>query len=127
MTAENRNNHDVTITGIHLDLTDALKTLVTEKVEKLFHHESHILRIKVDLEYNSNITKQKEYIAKGHIEINGPPLVATAETGDLYKSVDDMVEKLDRMLRRRSRLRKVKRKNTHEVEIPAEIPKAEAV
>jgi putative sigma-54 modulation protein len=34
-----------------------------------------------------------------------------------------MVNKLDRMLRRKHRLNKVKRKDTHNVEIPADIPK----
>jgi len=62
-------------------------------------------------------------VAKGHIELNGAPKVASAGTDDLYKSIDLLVEKLDRMLRRRSRIRKTKRNHPHDVDIPAEIPK----
>jgi putative sigma-54 modulation protein len=119
----NRNHTDVIISGIHLELTDALKSTVTEKVSRLLNHENHIVRIKVDLEYNKNNTKQNEFAAKGHMEIHGPPMIAAAKSDDLYKSIDDMVEKLDRMLRRRNRIRKVKRKDKHEVDIPALLPK----
>ena len=117
-------NPDVIITGRHIDLTDALKNIVNEKAVKLFNHDDHIIRLRVELEYNQNVTNLKEFIAKGHIEMRGPGLNATAETEDLYKSVDDMVNKLDRMLRRKHRRDKVKRKDTHNVEIPANIPKA---
>jgi len=55
--------------------------------------------------------------------MRGPALNVTVESEDLYKSIDEMVEKLDRMLRRKSRLSRVKRKSTHEVEIPAALPK----
>ena len=44
------NNHDLIITGIHMDLTESLKQGVTEKVEKLFRHEERIIRVKVELE-----------------------------------------------------------------------------
>ena len=116
-------NPDVIITGRHIDLTDALKNIVNEKAVKLFNHDDNIIRLRVELEYNQNVTNLKEFIAKGHIEMRGPGLNVTAETEDLYKSVDLMVNKLDRMLRRKHRLNKVKRKDTHNVEIPADIPK----
>ena len=116
-------NPDAIITGRHIDLTDSLKNIVNEKAVKLFNHDDNIIRLRVELEYNQNVTNLKEFIAKGHIEMRGPGLNASAETEDLYKSVDDMINKLDRMLRRKHRLNKVKRKDTHNVEIPADIPK----
>ncbi len=116
-------NHEVILSGVHLDLTEALKTVVLEKAEKLFKHEERIIRLRVELEYNQNKTREEEFIAKGHIEINGPPLIVTEATADLYKSVDLMVEKLDRKLRRRARMYRVKRKQTHDVEVPASLPK----
>ena len=119
----NELSHDLIISGVHLDLTEALKSTVTEKVEKLYRHENHLIRLRVELEFNANNSKQKEYVAKGHLEINGPTMVASVATEDLYKSIDLLVIKLDRMLRRRSRLRKVKRKQPHDVDIPAKLPK----
>ena len=120
-------SHDLIITGIHMDLTDSLKTLVTEKMEKLFRHEERIIRIKVDLECDhTRAGKEHDFIAKGHIAINGPDLNVAVKNEDCHKAIDLMVEKLDRMLRRRSRLRRVKRKDTHEVDIPANLPKVVA-
>lgn len=120
----NINSDKLIISGLHIDLTDALKQKVLDKVEKLFSHEHDIIRIRVELEYKAHSSKKEEYIAKGHIEINGPPMVVTEASNDLYKSIDSLIIKLDRMLRRRSRLRKVKRNHPHHVEIPSEIPKA---
>ncbi len=119
-----QSHEPIIISGVHLDLTTALKEIVEEKAEKLFRHEGQIIRVRVELEHDANNSKFREFVAKGHIEIYGPALVATVETEDLYKSIDLLVLKLDRMLRRRSRLRKVKRNHPHDVEIPAEIPKA---
>lgn len=117
--------HDVIISGLNMDLTDSIKNMVHEKVEKLFEHEGQIIRMRVELDYDPHqATHRKEFIAKGQLEVRGNDHFASAATDDLYKSIDDLVHKFDRMLRRRSRLQKVKRKHTHQIDIPAEIPKA---
>jgi len=115
--------HDVIVTGRNLELTEAMKDAVHRKAEKLFSHEERIIRLRVELEYDKNATGQDEQIAKGHIEIDGKPLITTEASQDMYTSIDRMVDKLDRMLRRRSRLRKVKRKDLHSVDVPSELPK----
>ena len=116
--------HDVIISGHHVDLTPALKEIVQQKVEKLFVHEDRIIRLRVDLSQTTAKSGMSEFTAKGHIEINGNDIVLNATSDDLYKSIDMMVEKLTRGLRRRSRLRKVKQKHVHDVDIPATIPKS---
>lgn len=118
---EDRTN-DIIISGHNLDLTEALKRMVIEKVSKLFEHEKNIIRIRVEL--SSDQSNEKPYHAKGLIEIRGKDLIANVASDDLYKSIDLLESKLDRMLRRRSRLRVLKRKHPHNVEIPAMIPKA---
>jgi putative sigma-54 modulation protein len=115
--------HDVIVTGRNIELTESMKEAVHRKVEKLFDHEEQIIRLRVELSYNKNVTGQDEQIAKGHIEINGKPLITTEESENMYGSIDQMVDKLDRMLRRRSRLRRVKRKDVHPVDLPSELPK----
>jgi len=121
------NDSELIISGVHMDLTESLKETVAEKAEKLFKHEEKIIRLRIELEYNQNKTHAEEFIAKGHIEINGPPLIVSVASEDMHKSIDQLVDKLDRKLRRRSRMRKVKRKQTGEVEIPAELPKVGAM
>ncbi len=119
--------HDVIISGNHLELTDALKSAVREKVEKLFNHEDRIVRLRVELSKSQTPSLDDGFIAKGIIEISGPTIVVSCETGDLYKSIDELVDKLDRKLRRRSRLQRVKRKHARPVELPASLPKATPV
>ena len=117
--------HDVIISGLNMELTDAIKDVVHEKVEKLFEHDDHIIRMRVELEYDPHQkSHEKEFVAKGHLAVRGNDHVAHAETDNLYKSIDEMVNKLDRMIRRRSRMEKVKRKDVHGIDIPGEIPKA---
>lgn len=116
-------NNEVIISGVHMDLTEALKSIVREKSEKLFKHEERIIRLRVELEYDSNRAHEAEFIAKGHIEINGPTLVASAASEDVYKSIDLMIEKLGRKLRKRARIAKEKRGRLHKIDIPASLPK----
>ena len=117
--------HDVIISGLNINLTQSMKNMVHDKAEKLFEHDDHIIRMRVELEYDSHqASHQKEFIAKGQLEVRGNDHFASDASSDMYKSIDGMIQKLDRMLRRRHRLQKVKRKHTCNLDIPAEIPKA---
>jgi putative sigma-54 modulation protein len=117
--------HDVIISGLHMDLTPAIKNIVYEKVEKLFKHEERIIRLQIELEHSTqNLSNSRTpYLAKGHIEIRRKPIIVSTASEDLYKSIDDLVHKLDRQLRRRSRLRKVRRKEIRQdTPIPVDLP-----
>jgi putative sigma-54 modulation protein len=104
-------NDKVIISGLHMNLTDALKAIVLDKSARLFKHEDSIIRVRFELELiNCSTTHQNQYVAKGHVEMHGPPIVIAESSNDLYKSIDRLVDKLDRGLRRRSRLQRVKRK-----------------
>lgn len=125
-TAQDATNErdDVIITGLNMELTDAIKDIVYEKVGKLFGHDDQIIRMSVELEYDPHQkSHEKEFIAKGHLKVRGKDHNAHSETNNLYKSIDEMVQKLDRMIRRRSRMEKVKRKDVHGIDIPTNIPK----
>jgi|TARA_B110000881_G_scaffold209726_1_gene216305 putative sigma-54 modulation protein len=103
--------NNLILSGIHLDLTDALKNIVQEKIDKLFKHEENIIRARIELEYDARSNShEKEYIAKGHLELKGSTITISSESDNLYKSIDELINKLDRGLRRRSRLQVVKRK-----------------
>ncbi|HUL52553.1 MAG TPA: HPF/RaiA family ribosome-associated protein [Opitutaceae bacterium] len=117
------NNHDLIVSGIRLDLTPELKVYVQEKFSRLFRHEERIVRIRVDLEYDGKNDVTRPFIAKGHIIIHGPDMNCSVASDECRKSVDFLVDKLDRMLRRRARLFKVKRKHPRAVELNAVLPK----
>ena len=104
------NESAIIISGVHLALTDAIKNVVNEKMSKLFEHEPSIMRIRVELAQDVCKKDQGEFMAKGCIEIQGPALVVAVYSENLYKAIDLLQDKLQRKIRRRSRLLKVKRK-----------------
>ncbi|MDE6576284.1 MAG: ribosome-associated translation inhibitor RaiA [Opitutales bacterium] len=94
-------DRDIIISGVHLDLTEALKQIVTEKAEKLYRRDERIIRIRFDLEHVTTKDPATEFVAKGHIEIQGPDIIASSASDDLYKSIDLLIQKLDRQLSER--------------------------
>ncbi len=121
------NNNEIIISGRNLELTEALKQEVIAKMDKLFKHQERIIRLRVDLEYSPNRHHQNEFIAKGRIEIDGPDMVTTAASDDMYKSIDELSDKLERKIRRDRRLEKVKTKQIKNVDISNNIPNADKV
>ena len=122
----NRDNHshEVIVSGIHLELTPSLKTFVHEKAQRLFRHEERIVRVRVELECDPKQDVAHRFSAKGHISIHGPDMNAVVASDECHKAVSLLIDKLDRMLARRSSMYKTKRKRPHAVEIPVELPKA---
>ena len=104
------NETAIIISGVHLSLTDAIKSEKKKKMAKLFKHEPSIMRIRVELAQDTAKKDQGEFMAKGYIEIQGPDLVVAVYSENLYKAIDLLQDKLQRKIRRRSRLLRVKRK-----------------
>ena len=119
-----QNNHEIIVSGIHLELTPSLKTYVREKAERLFRHEERIVRLRVELECDRSPAVGMQFKAKGHIHINGPDMNAAVEADECHKAIAMLVDKLDRMLQRRHQLTRVKRNHPHAVDLEADIPKA---
>ena len=113
------------VRGIHLELTDALRAAIAEKTARLLRHNDHLIRLRVDLELDKTHGVGTQFIAKGHIEIAGPDLLASVSSDDAYKSLDLLVDKLDGLLRRRHGLHKDKRNHPHATELDVEMPKAD--
>lgn len=94
-------NDKIRVQGIHLTLTPALLQAAHEKAERLLRHNAHIIRIRLDLEHHDTKAPEQRFIAKAQVEIDGPDLIASATSEDAYKSVDLLVDKLDKLLRDR--------------------------
>ena len=111
--------------GVHVELTEALQTIMREKLSVLLRHNEYIVRINVRLQQDQMIGSEHHYIATGQIEIGGPDLVATAEGKDAYAVIDVLVDKLDGQLERRHGKRKDRRNHPNVTELAADLPKAE--
>jgi putative sigma-54 modulation protein len=119
-----QNNHEVIVSGIHLELTPSLKTFVREKAERLFRHAERIVRIRVELECDRQEAVGARFKAKGHVVVQGPDMNAIVEADECHKAISMLVDKLDRMLARRHQLHRVKRNHPHAIEISDALPKA---
>lgn len=83
----------INISGHHLELTDAIKSYIDEKFEKLGRHSDHITSTNVTVSVEKN--RQK---AEANVHVSGKDLFADAEADDLYKAIDLLTDKLDRQL-----------------------------
>lgn len=108
--------HEVIVSGIHLELTPSLKTYVKEKAERLFRHENHIVRLRVELECDRKHDHAHKFIAKARLELRGPDVVCSADSEEMHKSIDILVDRIDQALRRRHGQQKDRRNHPHAVE-----------
>jgi putative sigma-54 modulation protein len=110
------NPREIIVSGIHLELTPSLKTYVREKLDRLFRHDEHIVRIRVELECDRKHDVAHKFVAKAHVQLRGPDLNASADSEEMHKSIDLLVDKVDQMLRRRHGQHKERRNHPHAVE-----------
>ena len=81
-------NNNLIISGLHLDLSPALKNIVNEKMEKIFKHEEKIIRARVELVHDSKSSShENEYTAKGHLELKGATITISSSSDNIYKSI----------------------------------------
>jgi len=82
-----------TISGHHVEITDALREIIKTKLEKLERHFDQISSINVIL----SVEKQRQ-TAEATIHIAGADLAANATHDDMYTAIDQLTDKLDRQL-----------------------------
>ncbi|MBK8476017.1 MAG: ribosome-associated translation inhibitor RaiA [Opitutaceae bacterium] len=117
------NPHEIIVSGIHVELTQALKAYVVDKMQRLFTHEGQIVRIRVEIEFDDRKAKEDRFTAKAHVQIHGPDANISVTSDDAYKSIDLLVDKLDRKILSRASIHKEKRNHPHEVELETTLPK----
>lgn len=117
------NPHEIIVSGIHVELTQALKAYVVDKMQRLFTHESQIVRIRVEIEFDDRKAKEDRFTAKAHVQIHGPDTNISVTSDDAYKSIDLLVDKLDRKILSRASIHKEKRNHPHDVELETTLPK----
>jgi len=86
----------VTITGHHLEITDALRDYINNKFERLERHFEQVTNIDVILSVEKLAQK-----AEATIPVNGNKIFANAEDQDMYAAIDALVDKLDRQIIKR--------------------------
>lgn len=83
----------INISGHHVDLTPSLRNYVTTKMEKLERHFDHITNTQVTLSVEK--LRQK---AEASVHVSGADIFAQSESQDMYASIDQLIDKLDRQI-----------------------------
>jgi putative sigma-54 modulation protein len=83
------------VTGHHVEVTPSLRTYVQTKLGRLERHFDHVTVI------NCVLTVEKvRHRAEATVNLAGGQLFADATEDDMYASIDAMVDKLDRQVRK---------------------------
>lgn len=124
-------NLPITVTGRHVEVTDAMRDFAHKKVEGLHLDYPRIIEAKVILDVEDKTRQLAEIIlfCANHITIE-----ASTETEDMYKSIDETISKIARRMRKhKTRLLKNHRpranetiKYINEEVFPSEFPENEA-
>ncbi len=85
----------INLTGHHMDITASLRNFVESKFERLQRHFDNMTDIHVILAVEKD--RQK---AEATINVNRGQLFAEAKHEDMYAAIDNLVDKLDRQVKK---------------------------
>lgn len=85
----------VSITGRHVELTEPLKEYVEDKLQHLKHSFDYVMDVHVVLSVEK--FRQRSEVS---LQANGMNVHASEETEDMYASIDGVMDKLNRQLKR---------------------------
>lgn len=87
------NKHQVIITGRHVEITDAMKAHLLDKLAKLERLSDRLIEIQVTME-----RQRGDHKVTIQLKVNNFLIKSHAITNDMYVSIDEAVHKLERQL-----------------------------
>lgn len=89
---------DLIISGKDFKLTPSLKTYVEQKIGKLAHYWSRILRARVELDVDHNQKRGDIFRVEVWLNVPGPDIQLGAKASDMHAAIDIVVPKLERQI-----------------------------
>jgi putative sigma-54 modulation protein len=83
------------LTGHHVEITDSLRTYVSSKLTRIERHFDHVTDVHCVL-----TVEKLRHRAEATVNIRGAQVFAESIEEDMYAAIDDMVDKLDRQVRK---------------------------
>ncbi|MBK0414574.1 ribosome-associated translation inhibitor RaiA [Chromobacterium haemolyticum] len=81
------------VTGLHLEVTPALREYVETKMERVTRHVDHVIDISVTLSVDKLVQK-----AEVNVHLSGKDIHVEATESDMYAAIDLLIDKLDRQV-----------------------------
>jgi len=79
------------LTGHHVEVTQALRSYVEKKLERIVRHSDHVLDVHCIL-----TVEKLQHKAEASVSLNGSKLYADAIDENMYAAIDALADKLDR-------------------------------
>ena len=86
----------IIISGRNITLTDAIKDYVEEKFSRLEHHYDFLREIHVFLSVEKNPRITTSQRAEATVHVNGAIMRVEVSTDNLYASIDELTDKVER-------------------------------
>ncbi len=86
---------NIIVNGRHLEITPALKSYAEEKLKKFDRYLSHITEAVVTL-----TVEKYRHKAEVLLKANGLLIQAEGVTGEIYSAIDEVVEKLEKQVKK---------------------------
>ena len=108
---------NLTISGHHLEVTPALRSYVTSKLDRITRHFDQVVDINVLLSVEKQKEKERRQKAEVNLHVKGKDIYADSEEADLYAAIDTVCDKLDRqVLKHKEKAGEHNRDKRHAVE-----------
>jgi putative sigma-54 modulation protein len=86
----------ISITGHHVEVTDAMRAYVHKKMDRITRHFDHL----IDAHYVLSVEKLRKK-AEATLKVRGGDIHADAVAEDMYAAIDALADKLDRLVKKR--------------------------
>ena len=89
---------NLTISGHHLEVTPALRAYVETKLDRVTRHFDQVVDINVLLSVEKLKEKERRQRAEVTLHVKGRDIFVENRHQDLYAAIDELMDKLDRMV-----------------------------
>ena len=113
---------NLNLTGVHLDITPAIRAYVVAKLDRVNRHFDHVIDVNVVL----SVDKLRQKV-EANVHVRGKDIHAEAIEPDMYAAIDALADKLDRqVLKHKEKLVRTIAPTATTIERPLAAPSAGA-
>ena len=95
---------NLNLTGVHLEITPAIRAYVLAKLDRVNRHFDHVIDVNVVL----SVDKLRKKV-EANVHVRGKDLHAEAVDPDMYAAIDMLADKLDRQVLKHKEKRELHR------------------
>jgi len=81
------------LTGHHVEITSAIRSYVSTKLERITHHFDRVIDVNVILTVDKLVQR-----VEASVHVRGKEIFCESADTDMYAAIDGLVDKLDRTI-----------------------------